>query len=390
MGPLSGMTVVEVGGFITAPYAGQLMADLGARVIKVEMPGSGDPFRSWQGGTYSPHFLAYNRSKLSVTLDLKQSEGREAFLKLIEHADAFIENFRPGVADRLGLSYKELSAINERLVYCSISGFGDDGPYAMRPAFDTVGQALSGLLAATVDPAEPRLRGPAVSDSLTGLFAAYGLLGGLVSAQRTGKGQRVATSLLESSVAYLLQSFAMYFINNVPPTVDERPRISQAYILGCADDRRIAIHMSSPQVFWVALCSAIDRTDLTTDPRFVTHSDRLAHYDEIEAILRPVFATADRDTWSARLSEAGVPHAPVLELDEVLQDPQVRHLGLEQRVEHPEKGPVRLLGFPVRYSGTPLPESAAPPVLSEHSDAVLAEVGYSPEEIQRLRSNGII
>lgn len=387
-GPLAGTRVVEVASYITGPYAGLLLADLGADVIKVEDPRTGDPFRAWGGGLYSPHFVAFNRSKRSLTLDLKEPDAVAAFLRLAGTADVVIENFRPGVADRLGISYEHLRPLNPRLVYCSISGMGSSGPYASRPSFDTVGQALSGLLSLLTDPADPQPVGPAFSDSLTGLFAAYGVLAALQARERTGAGQLVETSMLSATLGFLLEPFGIYFGHGEVPGPATRQAIAQVYAFTCADGMVLAMHLSSPPKFWEGLVTSVGRPDMLQDPRFQQREQRIKHYQAIKAELAPIFRTRDRENWLRALQAADVPCAPVYSIDEVLNDPQVRHEGLEQRVEHPVEGAVRLLGLPVKLHGTPLDGSVAPPTLGEHTHALLEELGYGPSEIERLHPRG--
>ena len=391
--PLSGVVVVELGRFITGPFASQLLADLGARVIKVESPDDGDPFRKWGRDLYSPYFQAYNRSKQSVAVDLGTDAGRAVVRRLCESADVLIENFRPGVADALHLGFKDLSAVNPRLVYCAITGFGDDGPYASRPGFDTVGQALSGLLATTIDVTAddiepPPLVGQPVSDALTGIYAAYGILGALVSRGSTGRGQRVATSLLEASAGFLLPSFATLFSVGEAPSPSLRARSSLAYVFSCADGLLLAVHLSS--VFWQRLTSALAAPELHADPRFVSYADRVTNYDELRSLLAPLFAQRTRAELMTLLERADVPFAPVLGLHEVVEDRQVQHLGLVQETAHPTHGNLRFIGCPVRYSDTEPPRATAPPVLGQDTETVLAEFGFGADEIAALRRNGVV
>src|SRR3989440_7680426 len=245
---LAGIRVVEQGTFITGPCAGMMLADLGADVIKVESP-EGDPYRAYQGGQYSPHFQAYNRNKRSVALDMKQTAHCELFRGLIREADVYIQNFRPGTAERLGAGVERLLQINPRLVYCSISGFGPTGPYADRPSYDSVAQALSGFLSVVVDPERPRFLGPALADAITGIYAAQGVLGALVERGRTGRGRHVEVSMLEAMMHFAVEPFAAYFALGRVPGSSDRPRLAQAFILRTADGGLITIHLSSLEKF---------------------------------------------------------------------------------------------------------------------------------------------
>jgi crotonobetainyl-CoA:carnitine CoA-transferase CaiB-like acyl-CoA transferase len=262
---LEGIKVVEQGTFITGPACGMLLGDLGADVVKVEQPGSGDPFRAFKGGLYSPHFQTYNRNKRSITLDSKNADDRAVLDALIGQADVYIQNFRPGVAEKLGVGAVRLRALNPRLVYASISGFGASGPAAARPAYDTVAQAASGFLKLLVNPENPRVVGPAIADALTGFYAAYGVLGALVERGRTGVGRTVEVSMLEAMAHFNLDAFTHYFQADEVMGPYSRPRVSQSYVLECGDGKWIALHMSSPEKFWQGLAQAIDQPDLFDD-----------------------------------------------------------------------------------------------------------------------------
>jgi crotonobetainyl-CoA:carnitine CoA-transferase CaiB-like acyl-CoA transferase len=244
---LTGIRVVEQGTFITGPCAGMLLADMGADIIKVESP-DGDPYRSYQGGQYSPHFQAYNRNKRSLALNMKQPGDRALFESLIREADVYIQNFRPGAAERIGAGAEQLLKLNPRLVYCSISGFGATGPYAERPSYDSVAQALSGFLSVVVDYRRPQFLGPALADAITGMYAAQGILAALVRRGRTDCGGHVEISMLEAMAHFAVEPFAAFFALGETPTSADRPRLAQAYILRTGDDRLIAIHLSSLEV----------------------------------------------------------------------------------------------------------------------------------------------
>jgi crotonobetainyl-CoA:carnitine CoA-transferase CaiB-like acyl-CoA transferase len=389
-GPLQGVRVVELGSFITAPYASQLLADLGADVVKIERPPAGDPFRSWDGGLYGPTFLAFNRSKRSLSLNFGDARAYEVFWRLVERADVVLENFRPGVMERLGIGYDAIRSRNPRIIYCSISGMGQTGPYAGKPSYDTVGQGLSGLLGLLTDPNDPRPAGPAISDAVTGAFAAYGVLAALYARGQTGEGQRVDTSMLEATLCFLLEPLTRYLANGDVYGPFSRPQLSQVYAFQCADGLGLAVHLSSPEKFWRAFAGAIGREDLLADPRFQVFQDRVRHYECLAAEITPLFRTRTRPEWLKLLEAADVPCTPIYTLDQVFQDPQVQHLGMVQETQHPTEGPVRLLGFPVRFAGTPLPPSTAPPTLGEDSAGILAELGYEPADIETLSAEGVI
>jgi crotonobetainyl-CoA:carnitine CoA-transferase CaiB-like acyl-CoA transferase len=367
-GVLSGIRVVEQGTFITGPCAGMMLADLGADVIKVESP-EGDPYRSYQGDRYSPHFQAYNRNKRSIALDLKSRNDRELFEGLTREADVFIQNFRPGTAARLGAGNDRLRALNPRLIYASISGFGADGPYAERPSYDSVAQALSGFLSVVVDSSRPRFLGPALADAITGIYAAYGVLGALVQRGRTGQGAMVEVSMLEAMAHFAVEPFAAFFSLGTTPTSSDRPRLAQAYILRTADHRLIAIHLSSLEKFWDGLVTALDAPELGSDPRFRTRQARIDNYESLNVELDRRFSACDLTHWTGRLGRHDVPFAPINTIDEVVHDPQVEHLGLIVPVTGAHGG-ARSVRPPVQFGGVRSRSVRAPPLLDEHGPSI--------------------
>lgn len=372
-GPLSGFRVVDHGEFITAPYTAMLLGDLGAEVIKVERPGGGDRFRTFETGSYGPQFQAFNRDKQSVVLDLAADGDRCVLRELLRTADAYVQNFRPGVAERLGFGVDAVRALNPRIVHCSISGYGPDGPYADRPAYDTVGQALSGFLSMFVDAASPRIVGPATADSVTGLYAACGVLAALLERERTGRARSVHVPMVAAMAHFSIEQFHRYFATGEVPGPSDRGRVSQSFAFACAGGGLVAIHLSSVAKFWDGLLAAIEQPALARDARFATRMDRVRNHEALAEVLRPVFAQRTREAWTQRLAQADVPHAPILGLDEALDDPQLRHLALERRLEHPAEGPVRTLRTPIlldggRDDGAMQP----PPALDEHGPAIRA------------------
>jgi crotonobetainyl-CoA:carnitine CoA-transferase CaiB-like acyl-CoA transferase len=367
---LAGIRVVEQGTFITGPCAGMMLADLGADVIKVESP-EGDPYRAYQGGQYSPHFQAYNRNKRSLCLDLKQAGDRQIFETLIGAADVYIQNFRPGTAERLGAGPARLHELNPGLVYCSISGFGSSGPYVDRPSYDSVAQALSGFLSVVVDRDRPRFLGPALADAITGIYAAYGVLGALFERSRTGRGRVVEVSMLEAMAHFAVEPFAAFFALGEVPKSSDRPRLAQAHILRTGDGGLIAIHLSSLEKFWMGLTEALEAPQLRSDPRFATRLLRIANYEALGAELDILFARRPTADWVARLEQNDVPFAPINGVDAVVQDPQVRHLGVMVPVENPHmaKQAVRPA---VQFDGERATTVAAAPLLGEHGEAIRA------------------
>jgi crotonobetainyl-CoA:carnitine CoA-transferase CaiB-like acyl-CoA transferase len=368
---LSGIKVLEQGTFITGPAAGMFLADLGAEVIKVEQPGSGDPFRAFRGGLYSPHFQTYNRNKRSITLNPKLPDDAAVFDELVKDSDVYIQNFRPGAAERLGAGAARLRDLNPRLVYCAISGFGQTGPAAGRPAYDTVAQAASAFLKLLVNPANPRVVGPAVADAMTGFYAAYGVMGALIERGRTGVGRTVEVSMLEAMCHFNLDAFTHYFSENEIMGPFSRPSVSQSYVLECADGLWIALHMSSPEKFWQGLANAIERPDLFQDPRFANREGRIAHQTEMIALLDGLFRERTRADWCARLEAEDVPHAPMYDTREAMEDPQARHLQLEVSAPHPEGGEWRTIRSPVSFDGERPLDVTAPPMLGADNDSIV-------------------
>jgi len=370
---LNGVTVLEMGTFITGPAAGMLLADLGANVIKVEQPETGDPFRSFKGGLYSPHFQTYNRNKRSITLDTRQAKDLARFDELVSGADVFIQNFRPGVAEKLSVDSKRLRAINPALIYCSISGFGPDGPDSARPAFDTVAQAASGFLRLLVNPASPRVVGPAIGDAVTGFYAALGVLAALNERHTTGKGRLVETSMFEAMCHFNLDDFTHYLSAGEEMGPFSRPHVSQSYVFECADGRWLALHMSSPPKFWDNLAVAVGQPDMLKRPEFADREARIKHYEDVRAHLAPIFKTKSLDAWCAALEAGEVPHSPMRTPQDVLASPQARHLGLELEARHPTMGSFRTVRSPLSFDGEHASEVLPPPTLGEHNDEILDE-----------------
>ena len=368
---LRDVRVVEMGTFITGPAAGMLLGDLGAEVIKIEHPEAGDPFRAFNGGLYSPHFQTYNRNKKGVTLNTKRAEDLAELDRLVAQADVFIQNFRPGVAERLGVDAPRLQALNPRLVYCAISGFGATGPDRDRPAFDTVAQAASGFLRLLVNPEHPRVVGPAIGDAITGFYAAYGILGALHERHSTGKGRLVEVSMLEAMCHFNLDDFTHYFSEGQIMGPYSRPNVSQSYVFETSDGGWIALHMSSPAKFWEALAEAVEQPHMLELPEFADRNARIGNYEGVVAFLAPIFRTRSREEWRQRLLDFEVPSSPVYASNEVLETAQVRHLQLEVAAVHPAMGEFRSIRSPVSFDGERALEVAPPPVLGEHDGEFL-------------------
>ncbi len=367
---LAGIRVVEQGTFITGPCAGMMLADLGADVIKVESR-DGDPYRAYQGGQYSPHFQAYNRNKRSLALDMKLAGDRALFDGLVSQADVYIQNFRPGTAERLGAGVERLRQLNPGLVYCSISGFGSSGPYVDRPSYDSVAQALSGFLSVVVDYQRPQFLGPALADAITGIYASQGILSALVQRGRTGRGCHVEVSMLEAMTHFAVEPFAAFFALGQTPTSADRPRLAQAYILRTADDRLIAIHLSSLEKFWQGLVAALEAPELASDPRFNPRERRVAEYETLRVELSTRFARQPLEYWMRRLQAKDVPHAPVNRMDDVVRDPQVEHLGIVVPVESPHTA-TQAVRPAVQFDGSRARSVEAAPLLDQHGETIRA------------------
>lgn len=373
-GILSHVRVVELGTYITGPAAGMHLADLGADVIKVERPGTGDPFRAFKGGLYSPHYQTYNRNKRSIALDTKNEGDRAVLHELVATADVFIQNFRPGVAEKLGAGEEELRKHRPDLIYCAISGFGTSGPARDRPAYDTVAQAASGYLRLLTPPEKPRVIGPAIADSVTGQYAAMACLAALLERSKTGEGRRIDISMLEAMCHFNLDSFTHYYSVGEIMGPLSRPVVSQSYTFECADGKWVAIHMSSPAKFWEGLLAATGQEQLNDDPRFNERLERINHQDELIAHFTPIFREKTRDDWCALLAEHGVPYSPAYDSNEALEDPQAQHLKLKVEAPSSELGTFTTVRPPYNFDGTPELEVAPPPVLDEHGEEIRAEL----------------
>ena len=389
-GALSGIKIIEAASYVTGPFASQLLADMGAEVIKVEEPKRGDPFRGWGERNYAATFCSLNRNKKSITVDFRSDEGRDVLFKLIAGADVFIQNFRPGVLDKRGLGYDDVKEINPRLVYCSISGFGPKGPYRDMPGYDTIGQARSGLLSMLTDPGKPQGMGISFSDHLTGMYACYGVLGALMNRSLTGLGQHVETSLLRASVSFVSENAARYFETGHVPRRKHRTTTAGVFAFEDKDGLPFVLHMSSPDKFWLGLFDVVGKPEWAQDKRFNNRKARIDNYDALVENLTPIFQQGKREDWLRRLIEKDVPAAPINTLDEVFADPQVATYGFPTEVEHPKMGKMKLVGNAVDMSRTPPKITLPPPVLGEHTEEVLNAMGYDKRAIASLRESGAV
>jgi crotonobetainyl-CoA:carnitine CoA-transferase CaiB-like acyl-CoA transferase len=374
---LGGVRVVDLTQVMAGPFCTMLLADLGADVIKIEPPG-GDLSRAMGGrrlhlkGKDHAPFLALNRNKRSVVLDLKESVDLRHAIALLRDADVLVECYRPGVAERLGIGHETVSALNPRLVYASISGFGQAGPWAGRPGFDLIAQGMSGVMSVTGTPdAGPVKCGIPVSDLAAGLYAANGIQAALLARERTGRGQRVETSLFEAALGLSVWEATEYWATGEPPQpLGSAHRLSAPYQAFRARDGFLTIAaLSTAQ--WERLCGVLERADLVTDPRYATNAERLAHLDSLVAELERALQTRTVDEWVTRLLAQGIPCGPILDYAEVFDAPHTAARRMVEVVDHPVEGPVRTLGIPVKLGDTPASVRRAPPLLGEHTAAVL-------------------
>lgn len=373
--PLSDVCVLDLGQYITGPCATALLAEMGADVVKVEPPAGGDPFRAWESGGLNATFVAFNRGKRSVVLDLKSDAGKQHLFDLVATADVLVENFRPGVMARLGIEYDTLKQYNPRLVLCSITGFGSSGPAKDLPAYDGVAMGYSGLAGLLMDPHDPQVRGPAMADAITGHTAAFATLAALHDRHRTGAGQHIEVTMLGALAHFLHSAVSKQIVEGRAEDPYTRVHSSQAHAFATANGTALLIHLSSPPKFWEGLCDAVERPDLLSDPRFITRADRRDHYDDLHEELRPIFAARERDWWLRRLQRCRVPCAPVNGIADMLADEQMRHLGIIDVVEDPDAGPMPRIRPPVHFNGAVLPPASRAPYLGENTQEVLGAHG---------------
>ncbi len=393
--PLSGIRVVDLTRILAGPFCTQLLADLGAEVIKVEQPGRGDPVRG-QGAIkdgLSWYFAQFNRNKKSITLDLYQDEGKRVLADLLRRADVLVENFRPGVLARMGFSELHLRELNPGLVVASVNGYGSAGPYADRPAFDFIAQAMSGFMSVNGSAGgEPLRAGPPISDLVAGLYAAFGLVTALLARERgaTAGGQRVEAALTNGLISMMAYFSASYFATGELPerTGNDHP-VVYPYGLFHAADGDVAIAPSTPAIV-ERLLQELGLADLLNDPDFATNAARIAQRERLRAIVNAKIGEATVADWILRLNRAGVPCGRVMDLADVFADPQVVAQEMVLEAEHPGHGRVRMTGFPVKLGATPARLRRPAPALGEHTDQVLGELGYDAARLAELRASGVV
>ena len=393
--PLEGIRVLDLSRVLAGPYCTMTLGDLGADVIKVEQPGTGDDTRRWGppwAGSESAYYLCVNRNKRSITLDLKSPEGKEILTSLARESDIVVENFKVGALDRMGIGYNDLSQVNPGLIWCSITGYGQDGPYAGRAGYDFVAQGEAGIMSITGEiDGEPMKVGVAIVDITTGLFSSNAILAALNARHATGKGQHIDSALFTSAIAWLANVGSSYLTTGeLPQRLGNAHPSIVPYQTFKAKDLWIIIGAGNDRQF-EALCRILGLDHLPADPRFADNPSRVANRDELIPILNGVLETRDADDWLEKISAAGIPCGPINTLDRVFDHPQTIHRNMVVEIEHPTAGTVKLAGIPFMMSETPPAILRHPPLLGEHTDEVLgSELGYDSAGIGRLRERGVI
>lgn len=393
--PLKGVRVLDLSRVLAGPYCSMMLGDLGADVIKVEKPGEGDETRAWgppNAGGESAYYLCVNRNKRSITVDMKKPEGQEIIRKLAEKSDVLIENYKVGTLQRIGLGYEDLKKTNPRLIYCSITGFGQNGPYKDRPGYDFIIQGMGGIMSITGEPEGPPMKvGVAIVDITAGLFACSAILAALYHRERTGKGQYIDIALLDSVVAWLANVGSNYLISGELPKRygNAHPNIVPYEPFKTKDGTYIAVGVGNDRQ-WQVFCKIIGLEDLAKDPRFATNPQRVVNRKELIPIIAKKMLEKTSEEWLEELEKNKIPCGPINTLDRVFSDPQVRARQMVVEIPHPTAGSVKLVASPMKFSDTPCTVDRHPPLLGEHTEEVLSELGYSGEEIARLREKGVI
>ncbi|WP_030902799.1 CaiB/BaiF CoA transferase family protein [Streptomyces sp. NRRL F-5126] len=393
-GALSGLRVLDLSRILSGPMATMVLADLGADVIKIEDTARGDDTRQWGPpfqGPESAYFLSANRNKRGIRVDLKHPRGLDLVRRVAEGADVLVENFRPGTAARLGLGYQELAELNPRLIYASISGYGQTGPWSARPGYDAIAQAQSGMMSITGEPDGAPVRpGVPTADIGAGMWATIGVLAALHARERTGRGQHVDVSLFDGQLAWLTYVAGGYFATGeLPrPLGSAHPTIVPYQALATADGH-LMVAVGNDRL-WLRFTTALGVPELADDPRFRGNPDRVEHRAELLPLLEAVLAGKSRAHWAAELDAAGVPCAPIATVAEALEGEQARARGMVAEIDHPTAGRLRTLGSPLKLSATPPAVRTPPPTLGQHTEQVLAELGYAGPEIADLRACGAV
>lgn len=392
--PLEGIRVLDLTRALAGPYCTMMLADMGAEVIKLEMPGRGDDSRSW-GPPFiegeSAYFLSVNRNKKSLTLNLKNVKSKEIFKKLIEQSDVLVENFRPGTMEKLGFGYKQVKELNPKIIYASISGFGQDGPYRLLPGFDQVLQGMGGLMSLTGEPNGPPIKvGIAVADIAGGMFAAFGIIIALFNRKESEIGQMIDVSLFDSQVAWLTYRAGAYFASGeIPQPLGSGHPTIVPYQSFKAKDTYVNIAVGNDQL-WQKFCKAVGLEEIMDHPKFATNSKRVENREEIVGIIENIIKTKDASHWLNTLKRAGVPRGPIYNMKDIFSDPQVIHRKMVKDLDHLKAGKVKVTGIPIKLSDTPGEIRTAPPCLGQHTREILNSLGYNEEDVDKMYQEGII
>lgn len=392
---LEQIRVLDMTQVMAGPFCTMMLGDLGADVVKIEPPGKGDSARRSMGprmkGEDTAAFLAVNRNKRGVALNLKTEKGRQLFYRMVESADILVENYRPGVTKKLGVDYETLSEINSGLIYASISGFGQTGPYASRPGYDLIAQAMSGLMSVTGEPGgEPVKNGIPIGDLGAGLFSTVAILSAYIARGLTGKGQYIDTSLFEAGMALSIwETTELWATGKVPLPMGSAHRLTAPYQALRTQDGYLTIGGNNDRL-WQRLCQVIGREEMLEDERFATNDARMEHRKDLAEELESALTTRDTDYWVDAFLEAGVPAGPILDYRQVTEDPHALQREMVAEVDHPVEGLVKSLGIPMKMSETPGKIRRPAPLLGQHTDELLTELGLSGEEITELRDRSVI
>ena len=395
MKALEGIRVLDLTRALAGPFCTLMLGDYGADVIKIEMPGTGDDTRHWGPpfiGEESAYFLSINRNKRSLTLNFKEEKAREIFLKLVEGSDVVVENFTPGVMSRFGLEYDTVKRANPGIIYCSISGFGQDGPYQSRPAYDQIMQGISGLMSITGEPeGEPEKIGVAVTDIGAGMWAAFAVMSALFRREQDGEGQYIDISMLDAQVAWLTYQAGYYFAYGRPPQRlgKAHPTLVPYQAFMAKDGKYFNVAVGSERL-WERFCQAVKREDLKDHPDYATNGVRVENRAALAPLLQEYFLSRDADDWVADLQANSVPAGPINDLADVFGDPQVLHRDMFLEIPHPTLGSIKQTGLPIKFSRTPGGLDQHPPLLGEHNQAILKDLGYSESDIEELVTRSVI
>jgi formyl-CoA transferase/CoA:oxalate CoA-transferase len=395
MKALEGIRVLDLTRALAGPFCTLMLGDYGADVIKIEMPGTGDDTRKWGPpfiGEESAYFLSINRNKRSLTLNFKEEKAREIFLKLVEESDVVVENFTPGVMSRFGLEYEAVKTTNPGIIYCSISGFGQNGPYQSRPAYDQIMQGISGLMSITGAPGgEPEKIGIAVTDIGAGMWAAFAVMSALYRREQDGEGQYIDISMLDAQVAWLTYQAGYYFAYDRPPQRlgKAHPTLVPYQAFMGQDGKYFNVAVGSDRL-WDRFCQAVKREDLKDHPDYASNGVRVENRATLSPLLQEYFLTRPADDWVVDLQANNVPAGPINDLADVFSDPQVLHREMLQQIPHPTLESVKQTGLPIKFSRTPGGLDQHPPLLGEHNKAILRDLGYSDADIEDMVVNSVI